>query len=228
MKTPKKHFTPSFLSNLPNFELFYNSKPYQTVSLTPSNVRLPSNLSKSQPIFVVCQVLDESPQKTFACVFCVNYGCSTVFWFPMSSRRPPASKRKNFELLKLGKWSQARLPPHAPLQAPPQAPTTTNFKATFHNEEEKAKFECSYAKREIQDICTIKMVDFVEAKFKYWSRFKEFGWMPYLTTQYPVHKNLLWVFFSNATLESANEHDENLCHIITINTFVMDLPIWVM
>ena len=52
------------------------------------------------------------------------------------------------------------------------------------------------------------MVDFVEA------RFEEFGWMSYLTTQYLVDENLLCVFFSNATLENADEKDEDLCHIV--------------
>ena len=49
--------------------------------------------------------------------------------------------------------------------------------------------------------------------------------MPYLTTQYPIHKNLLRVFFSNATLENADEHDEDPCCIVSINTFVIGVPI---
>ena len=71
------------------------------------------------------------------------------------------------------------------------------------------------------------MEDFVEAKFKYLAQFEKFGWKPYLTTQYLVHENLLWVFFSKATLKDADEHDEDLCHIVAINTFVMGVPIWV-
>ena len=67
------------------------------------------------------------------------------------------------------------------------------FWGNFRSQEEQAKFEWSYAKCKIRDICTIKMTDFVKAKFKYLVRFKEFGWMSYLTTQYPVHENLLWV-----------------------------------
>ena len=43
---------------------------------------------------------------------------------------------------------------------------------------------------------------------------------------HPVsHKNLLRVFFSNATLENVDEEDENLCRIVAINTFVMGVPI---
>ena len=49
--------------------------------------------------------------------------------------------------------------------------------------------------------------------------------MSYLTTQYSMHENLLWVFFSNATLEDADQHDEDLCHIVAMNTFVMGVPI---
>ena len=33
------------------------------------------------------------------------------------------------------------------------------------------------------------------------------------------------VFFSNATLENVDEHKEDPCHIVAINTFVMDVPI---
>ena len=66
------------------------------------------------------------------------------------------------------------------------------------------------------------MADFVEAKFKCLDRFEEFRWMSYLTTQYLVHENLLCVFFSNATLDNA---DEDPCRIVAINTFVMGVPI---
>ena len=87
------------------------------------------------------------------------------------------------------------------------------------------KIKCLYAKRKILDIHTIKMEDFVEAKFKYLARFEQFRWMSYLTTQYLVHENLLQVFFSNATIKSTNEQDEDLCRIVTINTFMMGVPI---
>ena len=33
------------------------------------------------------------------------------------------------------------------------------------------------------------------------------------------------MFFSNATLEQTSEPDEDLCHIVTINIFVMGRPI---
>ena len=69
------------------------------------------------------------------------------------------------------------------------------------------------------------MANFVEAKFQYLDRFEEFGWMSYLTTQYPIHANFLCVFFSNDTLEDADEEDEDSCHIVAINTFVMGVPI---
>ena len=48
-----------------------------------------------------------------------------------------------------------------------------------------------------------------------------------MTTQYPVHENLLQVFFLKATLEDANRRDEDLCRIVVIHTFVMGVPIWV-
>ena len=65
------------------------------------------------------------------------------------------------------------------------------------------------------------MANFVDAKFKYLERFEEFKWMTYLITQHPIHENLLRVFFSNATLESIDEEDEDPCQIVAINTFVM-------
>ena len=68
-------------------------------------------------------------------------------------------------------------------------------------------------------------MNFVKTEFKYLVRFEKFGWMSYLTIQYHVHENLLRVFFSNATLEDADEHDEDPCHIVAINTFVMGMPI---
>ena len=71
------------------------------------------------------------------------------------------------------------------------------------------------------------MVNFVGAKFKYLANFEEFGWMPHLTIQHPIHENLIRVFFSNSTLEEAGEKDEDLCHIVAINTFVMGVPIQV-
>ena len=101
----------------------------------------------------------------------------------------------------------------------PQAQALATFEAYFCSEEEQAKFEFSYAKCKIGDIHTVKMADFVKAKFKYLAHFKQFGWMSYLTTQYPVHENLLRVFFSNVTLENADKHDEDLCHIVAIKTF---------
>ena len=51
--------------------------------------------------------------------------------------------------------------------------------------------------------------------------------MSYLTTQYPVHENHIRVFFSNASLKQAGEHDEDPCRIVSINTYVMGVPIWV-
>ena len=96
----------------------------------------------------------------------------------MTSREPPVPKWMRFGFLKPGESSQARVAP----SAPPQALTLANFEANFCSEEEKAKFEHSYAKYKIRDIHTIKMVDFVEVKFKYLARFEEFGWMSYLTT----------------------------------------------
>ena len=71
------------------------------------------------------------------------------------------------------------------------------------------------------------MANFIEAKFKYLARFKKFGWIWYPTTQYPVHENLLRVFFSNATLEDTDEHDEDPCRIVVINTSMMGMPILV-
>ena len=67
------------------------------------------------------------------------------------------------------------------------------------------------------------MVDFVEDRFKYFERFEKFR--SYLTTQYLVHKNLLRVFFYNATLENVDEEDEDPCRIVVINTFMMGVPI---
>ena len=49
--------------------------------------------------------------------------------------------------------------------------------------------------------------------------------MPYLTNQYPVHENLIRLFFSNATPEQAGEYDEDPCRIVAINTFVIGVPI---
>ena len=51
--------------------------------------------------------------------------------------------------------------------------------------------------------------------------------MTYLTAQYSVHENLIRVFFSSASLEQAGEPDEDPCHIVAINTFVMGVSIWV-
>ena len=71
------------------------------------------------------------------------------------------------------------------------------------------------------------MVDFVEAKFQYLETFERFGWMPYMTSQHPIHENLLRVFFFNATLENVGEGKEDSCHIVAINTFVMVRLIWI-
>ena len=49
--------------------------------------------------------------------------------------------------------------------------------------------------------------------------------MPYLTTRYPLHENLLKVLFSNATLENMGEEEEDSCRIVAINTFVIGWPI---
>ena len=72
-----------------------------------------------------------------------------------------------------------------------------------------SRYERSFVKCKIIDICTIKTMNFVEAKFKYLATFDRFGWMPYLTIQHPVHENLIWVFFSNATLEDVGEENED-------------------
>ena len=74
-----------------------------------------------------------------------------------------------------------------------QAPASTTFKANFCTVEEQARYKRSIMKRKIKYIHTIKMANFFEAKFKYLGTFEEFGWMPYLTVQYPVHENLIHV-----------------------------------
>ena len=50
-------------------------------------------------------------------------------------------------------------------------------------------------------------------------------WMTYLTTQYPIHENLIQVFFFNTSLEQAGEPDEDSCRIMAINTYVMGVSI---
>ena len=80
-------------------------------------------------------------------------------------------------------------------------------------------------KHKVRDILKFKMADFVEAKFKYLATFEEFEWRLYLTVQHPIHKNLVWVFFSNAILENAGEGDDNPCRNVAINTFVMGVSI---
>ena len=134
----------------------------------------------------------------------------------MSSKEPPAPKLMRSDRLKRGELSQAHIPPSA---QPQQAPALATFKANFRSDEH------SYAKHKIKDIRIIKMTDFVEAKFKNMVRFEEFMWMSYVIIQYPIHEKLLQVFFSNATLVDANEHDEDPCRIGAINTFVMGMPI---
>ena len=62
------------------------------------------------------------------------------------------------------------------------------------------------------------MDDFVDTKFKDLTCFEEFE---YLTTRYPVHENLLRLFYNNATLEDVGEEDADLCRIMAINTFVI-------
>ena len=51
--------------------------------------------------------------------------------------------------------------------------------------------------------------------------------MPYLITRYPVHENLLQIFFSNVVLENTSEESENPYRIMAINTFMMGMPIWI-
>ena len=51
--------------------------------------------------------------------------------------------------------------------------------------------------------------------------------MPYLTVQHLIHENLVRVFFSNVTLENTSEGDEDPCHIVMINTFLVGVSIWV-
>ena len=69
------------------------------------------------------------------------------------------------------------------------------------------------------------MADFIEAKFQYLATFELFEWIPYLTTQHPIHKNLFGVLFSNAILKNAGKKEEDSCRIVVINTFVMSMPI---
>ena len=73
---------------------------------------------------------------------------------------------------------------------------------------DKVEFECFNAKWKVKEIRIIKMANFVEEKFKYLTHLEKFGWMSYLTTQYPVHENLFWVFFSNAALKDVGEEAE--------------------
>ena len=46
-----------------------------------------------------------------------------------------------------------------------------------------------------------------------------------LDYSYPVHENLIWVFFLNPFLEKESEPNEDPCHLVAINTFVMGVPI---
>ena len=66
------------------------------------------------------------------------------------------------------------------------------------------------------------MANFAKAKFKYLVTLEEFAWMSYLTIQHPIHENLIWVFFSNATLEEAGEEDKDQCCIVVINIFLWE------
>ena len=96
----------------------------------------------------------------------------------MAFEKSLAPKRTRSRILKKGSFSRARAPSQAPPRAPPQPATSTNFEANFCNEGDKAKFECSYAKRKIQEIRTIKIADFVEAKFKYLECLRSLGGCP--------------------------------------------------
>ena len=58
-----------------------------------------------------------------------------------------------------------------------------------------------------------------------WRNLLSSSGLSYLTNQYLVHENLIQVFFSNATLEQAGEHDQDPCCIMAINTFVMSVLI---
>ena len=147
----------------------------------------------------------------------------------MYLKDPPSPKGIRSRLLIQGNSFRPREPPRTPPRAPPQELEqvlhSATFNSNFHTYEEWARYECFYAKRKIREIRTIKMTDFTKAKFKYLTTFEKFGSMPYLTIQHPVHENLIWVFFSNATLEDAGEKVEDPCRIVAINTFVMGMPI---
>ena len=70
------------------------------------------------------------------------------------------------------------------------------------------------------------MADFEEARFTYLAQFEDFGWIGYLTTQYLVHENVIWVFFSNVELKKAGEDSEDSYRTITINTYILGMAIW--
>ena len=48
-----------------------------------------------------------------------------------------------------------------------------------------------------------------------------------LDYSYPIHENLIQVFFSNATLKQVGEPDKDSCRIVAINNFIMGVPIQV-
>ena len=98
------------------------------------------------------------------------------------SLKDPLPKWSRSGLLIWRDSSRAHVPPHVPQLAPQQAPPPATFNDNFRSNEERTRYERLFAKCKIKDICTIKMEDFIEAKFQYLVTSERFGWMPYLTT----------------------------------------------
>ena len=138
-------------------------------------------------------MLDKSPQRDFACIIPIDLKCDIIFWPSMAFDEQLAPKQMKFKLFRWGDWFRSRVPPQVPSSAQSQTPPqpSTSFEVNFRNEEDKAKFECFYAKRKVKEIWIIKLVDFVDAKFKYLTWFEKFEGMSYLTTQCLVRENLL-------------------------------------
>ena len=87
-------------------------------------------------------------------------------------------KQMRFKYLKWGGSSRAMEPPHmllhVPQSTPQQALPSTTFEAIFRTIEEWARYERSFTRSKIWEICMIKIADFVEAKFKYLATFEWF------------------------------------------------------
>ena len=133
-------------------------------------------------------------------------------------RTEESRKRKKFELLIHEKSSRAR-----PMPPPP----TMGFDANFRNEVDKERLEWIHVEKKVKQIRTIKLADFVDARFIYLTQFKEFRWIRYLTTQCLVHDNLIHVFFNNVELETASEDSEDPCQVVAINTYFIGKDIQV-